>query len=367
MLLQPLPKVAIIAREKHKDGTYHLHIFLEYHKKRDIRNPRIFDDLCGKHCNITSVRYPAKTLRYIIKDDDYVLFGITEAQIQIILTGTSYALAEVAAFIAENPDVNEVAIRFPTTFIHYHKGLQHLCEIHRLRQSTKTTPFLWDNVPKTLLIADGAPQVLLLDWFVEAFMHVNEVKRPLRTPQLWLHGGTSTGKTRFLAFLCKHWKGFLLSATERFYANYNDYDVDFLFMDEFHGNKKLYFLNSLLGGEPMVLPYKGGQYTKRVNKPVIICSNLTPAQSFPNVSVNRPVVWEAFLTRILVLDVSLCPLHRFLETLDAEPEEVQTASPDLIPETIDLPKELIQVLVRSSRSRSPSSELSDFDLDDLPF
>lgn len=317
----PQPKVAIVASELHKDGFPHIHIFLEYSRKRNIKDPRHFDHFCGgQHGNISTVNSAHKTLAYITKDSIYELFGITQKQLDIILSGTSYVLGEVAAYIADNPDINEVAIKFPTHFIHYHTGLSHLCQIHRHRQSTRISPMNWDLF--RLAVSQHCPSdsipnslSLLVAWVLVNFDRNISHPRPLRAPQLWLHGTTGCGKTRFLAFMSEHYRGYLLPAMENFYGGYNDFDIDYLYLDEFHGNKKLYFLNSLLGGEPMNMAFKGGQYCKRSNKPVIICSNQTPVQCYSNISIHRPLVWDAFLSRLLVIDISDANLHFFLDTV----------------------------------------------------
>ncbi len=318
--LNPQPKVIIVAREQHNDGSYHIHIFIEFFLKKDIRNPLYFDHLCGQHGNISSVRNVHSTLRYITKDDHWVIFGLTRKALGIIISGTSYTLGEVAAFIADTPDINEVAVKYPTHFIHYHGGLSHLCDIHRHRASTKTVPFLRVNLHRSYFGNINVQSLALLDWFENAFITDHFGPLPLRTRQLWLHGVTGCGKTRFLAFLNKHYRGFLVAASEKFYNGYNDYDIDFIYMDEFHG-KPIYWMNSLLGGEPMNMAFKGGQYCKRLNKPVIISSNLTPGQCYTNISLHRPLVWEAFLSRLVVIDVSDANLHALIDILDDEPEE----------------------------------------------
>lgn len=312
VLLKPPPKVAIVASENHKDGTPHIHIFLEYSTKRDVRNPLYFDHLCGQHGNIGPVKNAGRTLEYITKESNYVLFGITQATLDIIISGTSYTLGEVAAYIAENPDINEVAVRYPTHFIHYHRGLEHLCQIHRHRQSTATTPFDWDKFAE-FSSSMKPKQFPLLNWFASNFKNLKD--RELRARQLWLHGRTGCGKSKFLALLSAHFRAFLLPASEDYYGNYNDYDIDFCYMDEFHGQKKVTFMNSLLGGEPMNFPFKGGQYTKRCNKPVIIATNLTPEKCYSKFCLAKPLVWEAFLSRLVIVDATGIELHEIVEAL----------------------------------------------------
>lgn len=66
----------IIARETHADGGLHLHAFVEFERKFDSRNVRIFD-VDGCHPNISqSYGTPEKGFDYAIKDGDVVAGGL---------------------------------------------------------------------------------------------------------------------------------------------------------------------------------------------------------------------------------------------------------------------------------------------------
>ncbi len=308
------PKVIIVARELHEDGTPHIHIYFEFCKKLDCRNPLYFDELCpGHHGNISTCRNPMATLRYVTKDEDYVLYGITQKSLDCILAGTSYALGEVAAAILERPNIQEIAMKFPTHYIHYRNGVTGLCEIAREVEATAVSKFDWEKFDQGASAFSDIGIDSLVGWFDTNF---RMRRKPLRSKQLWIHGRTQHGKSRFLAALCKYWRGLRLSNNENYYGGYNDIDTFFVYFDEFHG-KKLTFLNSLLGGEPMNFPWKGGQYMKRRNKPVIISGNRSPLSIFFQLAERYPIVWEAFLTRITVVDVTgTDSLHRFVDFLN---------------------------------------------------
>lgn len=305
------PKICIVATEKHKDGSDHIHIFFEFNKKLDVKNPRYFDHLIpGRHFNISTVRNTHATLRYITKDGSYTLFGITQATLKIILSGTSYTLGEVAAAIQKNPNISEIAREFPTHYIHYTRGLTSLCQIYRDYRRNKVVPFDYSRCGDAGLFTHTSLDI----WFRANYIPIKA--KPLRSLQLWLHGPTQLGKTRFLSFLLRHFRGFLMNPEEHYYKGYADQDYDFLFFDEFHG-KKLQFLNSLLGGERIILPSKGDSYEKIRNIPVIICSNMSPAQVYRFKSVSHPLVFEAFLSRLLVLDLGkLGSIHAYVDMLE---------------------------------------------------
>lgn len=312
MVFTPKIKIAIVCREDHADGSKHIHIFLEFVRKHDVRNPLHFDLFCpGNHCQITSVRNASSTLRYITKDGDYVLYGITQATLDIILSGTSYSLGEVAAAIMEHPCIMDIALKYPTHYIHYRNGIEGLCAMKLLKDVTEITP--WSIDP---LFVPPEEHVALHSWFM--FNFTERTPKPLRSVQLWLHGPTQHGKSRFLEFLCDHWRGFLIPPKEHYYNGYSDSMFDFWFIDEFFGTKPLYFLNSLLGGHPMSIPTKHGQTVKRKCLPVVICSNLSPHEAYSRISISRPIVFEAFMSRLLVIDTFVTgEIHDYVDSLKA--------------------------------------------------
>lgn len=73
--LEPSPIYALVSAELHEDGSPHLHSFISYQKKRDIRSQTYFD-LAGNHPNIQAARDAANTIRYIKKDGDFIESGI---------------------------------------------------------------------------------------------------------------------------------------------------------------------------------------------------------------------------------------------------------------------------------------------------
>lgn len=262
------------------------------------------------------------TLTYITKGGNYRLFGITEEQLRIIKTGTSYKLAEVAADIVHDPDINRIARKYPCHFIHYHGGISRLCAEHRRHLANVTSTFDWSNISLGHVMVHFPLLVPIYNWFDTNFRYLGSLEKPLRSKQMWIHGPTGYGKSRFLAFLSKHWRSYIPCTSEKYYDGYNDVDVDFIKFDDFFGKKPITELNLLLAGQPMVLPFKGGQYVKRKNKPVIFVSNSSPEQLYSRFSRNYPMAWEAFLDRIIIFDVGTQNLHNFVDYLIPMSEEL---------------------------------------------
>jgi len=72
------PKYAIVSRELHKDGTPHLHAVIVMKKRQRIR-AEVLDALTGKHGNYQSARNLHKVISYVVKDNEFVAFGINVA------------------------------------------------------------------------------------------------------------------------------------------------------------------------------------------------------------------------------------------------------------------------------------------------
>jgi len=79
-----------VARERHADGGWHLHVFVDFGRKYSVRSTRVFD-LCGQHPNIERVgRTPWVAYDYAIKEGDIVA-GIGERPVQHESSGRSTA------------------------------------------------------------------------------------------------------------------------------------------------------------------------------------------------------------------------------------------------------------------------------------
>lgn len=74
-----------ISREKHKDGQFHLHVYLRFPNKKNIRSDKAFDVKEGVknyHCNIQACRGVKNVLSYIQKDDTAPLTNLTQDELR---------------------------------------------------------------------------------------------------------------------------------------------------------------------------------------------------------------------------------------------------------------------------------------------
>lgn len=60
-----------IAQERHEDGNFHLHCFLELDEQIKVNNCRYFD-IAGFHGKYEGARKPSKVVKYCTKDGNYI-------------------------------------------------------------------------------------------------------------------------------------------------------------------------------------------------------------------------------------------------------------------------------------------------------
>jgi len=64
-----------IAQEKHKDGNFHLHVYVKLVKRKNIQNPRLLDYVVedkSYHPNIQVCRNDTAVIKYVQKDTEFI-------------------------------------------------------------------------------------------------------------------------------------------------------------------------------------------------------------------------------------------------------------------------------------------------------
>lgn len=64
----------VIAEEKHEDGSPHVHAYVRYSKKKDVRKPDYFD-IGEYHGNYQTAKSSIAVARYCKKDGNYIEIG----------------------------------------------------------------------------------------------------------------------------------------------------------------------------------------------------------------------------------------------------------------------------------------------------
>ena len=69
------PTSILVAKEGLETPNPHLHILIEFDKKRKIENPRAFDYILGKHGKYETVRKLKQTVNYLVKEGNFAQTG----------------------------------------------------------------------------------------------------------------------------------------------------------------------------------------------------------------------------------------------------------------------------------------------------
>ena len=66
----------IVCEEQHKDGTPHLHVFLQFTKRKNFKDPHWADFIAGKHGDYKVCKSVSGSVRYVTKDGKYIAKGV---------------------------------------------------------------------------------------------------------------------------------------------------------------------------------------------------------------------------------------------------------------------------------------------------
>ena len=138
-------KFAVVAQEKHADGEDHLHVMVALESQVDYRSSDCLDHLASKHGNYQGCRSVAKTIRYIVKDGEYVSKGVDVSKyLDAKKKKQSPATAFVAQDIQDGVKLEDLYLKYPTLMMdrgrrveHYYHRMKEF-RIKALTQPTKT-------------------------------------------------------------------------------------------------------------------------------------------------------------------------------------------------------------------------------------
>ena len=242
----------VICEEKHKDGSPHLHAFIKLKKKKRF-NPTMFDlkdleeNYHGEYQKAKSLR---AVVRYVIKDKNYI------------------SNIDVKKYLAKKGKLTKEDL---------------LADVDELLDQGKISP------------------MQVASWYRNSCVYkmLQKKRMPDEMPEkkrhLWIWGPSNTGKTTCLRNQMKE-KGeenFFQIPTNNDWVGYND--QYYLYLDEFKGQLSCQQLNRLCdGGAKMNV--KGGTVQIRYDCQVIIISNFSIEECYPNVS---SVVLESLRNRFI--------------------------------------------------------------------
>lgn len=302
-----------ISREKHKDGSFHLHLALEFTKDQTIRGNRM-SRLVGSQCNIAKAgRRPFDWINVV----KYVC-GSVEKKVGEYSEVITYPhdlldtiLKKEALLVNRKERVGHAAQAFKL-FVDGKSVLQVLTEIPSLGTQVRSLQALKALIedeaeemlctPKYVLssvepIIDHPNTSALVDWFQSNFL--STVARTLRSPALYIHGPPAIGKTTLVQTLQEFFRIYIMTNEKQNVDGWENNKYDLVVFDEFLGQWPVTFMNQFLDGSYMriqrkCLPSK----LKTQNVPVVILSNKPPDAHYQNVD---EVIRKAFISRLQVV------------------------------------------------------------------
>lgn len=184
----------LVAQEPHEEGGIHFHCYIEFQRKVDVRNERLFD-FEDNHPNIQKVRSKPNVIAYCTKQDEEPLANFTWREVS-----TTF-LDLLRRGIAEGKPVNEIvddaltadpkAIRYYTNATAYVNA-----------RTTATRVFMPKYDLATFTLSE--PDRQRMDRFVHDVQRAATGERAdLRG--MWLVGPSRYGKTSLVRSLGRHW------------------------------------------------------------------------------------------------------------------------------------------------------------------
>lgn len=237
-----------IGREKHQDGTWHLHAVIVFEEKLHSHDNRIFD-LEGHHPNIKKIatnRALKNFQTYARKDGNFI-------------TNEHMVLGKREQLFT---DVLKEGLT--PMFVRNHPEIMSL-NYHSIR--------CWINFanPREVVLKDLPKQ-----------------------RHIWLYGPRNTGKTTWLRMYQRLFESVGIAA-------YNDdwglipYNCDLIIADEYKGQLTVQRLNAICDGGTH-LNTKGGSII--IGQPkVVICSNFSPSDCYPNCGMD---IIQTILARFIL-------------------------------------------------------------------
>lgn len=298
---------AVVALEKHRDGTNHLHVIVHAgkNKKLDVRNKALFKALTGKSGNYQTAQSELYVLKYVTKCHRTCHYQMpdVDARIKLLETKSTTKSATIAMMVTSGLTVDDCADFDPGFTMMNLPKIQAFKMFHETRADRNAiVPPFFGIKCKT----DCEATQLIVDW-----VNINVRKdRIFRQKQLWIHGPTLLGKTslgNLLSNICKVYK---MAYDSNWNDGYTD-DYDLVWMDEYKSQKTLFYMNNFADGSSMKLPQRGVQaYNKQKKVAVLITSNSPIANCYPNASADEVAALAGRFLEVSVtevIDVEVCP------------------------------------------------------------
>lgn len=264
----------IVCEEKHKDGTPHLHVFLQFQKRKNFKDSSWADFIGGKHGDYKVARSVSGSVKYVTKDGNYVAKGV---DVEAYGKKKEKLSDRIAGMLDEGKSLAEIKEEEKGFFMINKRKIEEYAAFIQCENAKKNKKE-W-VAPKLDGLTDANKQIA--EWICKNIRQ----SRTFKAPQLFITGKPNLGKTSLIEWLSQFLSVYLMPTTEEFYDHYSD-DYDLVVLDEFKGQKTIQFLNEFLQGSQMSIRKKGSQGNKIKNLPVIILSNYTLEECYPKANAD---------------------------------------------------------------------------------
>jgi len=295
---------AIVCHEQHSNGDDHLHAVISFKNKVNFRSTAKLDALASKHGNYRACRNLSDSVRYVVKDNDFVCVPLSFDPADYLAKTKTHKAARssvLAESIVGGQSLRDAILSDPAfALLHLKQIKAFYAEMDSINMEKKLTGY------KEITWRVGWPKCVLdIGIWLNANLSIGNpsLHRPLGKPQLYIHGRTAMGKTHLITQLSTMVKTYCCTSSEHFFDGL-DATYNLIVFDEFHGQQTATFMNQILDGQPMVIPQKGCQYFKKNNPPVIILSNYPPHECYPNLYNDHRDAYDAFLRRLVVVELT---------------------------------------------------------------
>lgn len=277
---------ALVAQEHHEDEGLHLHAVLKFKKQPNIRSERYFD-VRNYHPNIQVPESLPAVIKYCQKQDtNPLIFGTVPH-----LNGQGPEKKEkvsnvVATMIKEGKSLMQINELQPGYLMIHQKKI---IEYQSMLRSHSTNALKeWNGAHYVGL--DICSASIAADWFSKNIKQVRKFKQQ----QLYISGPTDYRKTSLIRMLSDYIRIYWVPMDEDFYDEYDDNLYDLICFDEFYKQKSYTFMNKFTEGGVMYIKKKGSQILKSRNLPVVILSNYTIGECYPD-EIQRHTMSSRFM------------------------------------------------------------------------
>lgn len=263
-LLSKGPSKCIVSREEHQDGNQHFHCLLGWDDKKNIQSATYFD-YQGHHPNIQAARNTRKTIKYIVKDGDFINQGWVVQHDAEDIFEVLHELVQQGGNATEI--IRETIGRTGT------RGLKLYNQIAAYADRMTRPQVVYMQVkdyPADFRVMDIC-LLAKIQAFIADFMQGCADRGQRKS--LWLHGASRLGKTVLARSLGTHWYMNCAWNVDQ-YSDEAEYGV----LDDIPWESLKYYYKGLLGCQKDVTvtdKYKKKSVIKG-GKPVIILTNKLP-------------------------------------------------------------------------------------------